>query len=57
MPGGFKGTVFKKNRMGVCILAFDKQFNILIFWHRLKKLLSAYMGWIKPKNHLKLLSL
>ncbi len=34
--------------MGGCILAFDKLLNIFIFWDRLKKLLSAYMGWIKP---------
>ncbi len=93
MPGGFKGTAFRKNRMGGYMLAYYGQFKNYIFWLSLKqKLLYAhtetalngeispesvyisvknntnfkknlvsfylnYMGQIKLKNHLTLLSL
>jgi hypothetical protein len=43
MPGEFKGTVFRKNRMGGYMLALGGQFPIFIFWLSLnQKLLYAY---------------
>jgi hypothetical protein len=37
MPGGFKGTAFRKNLMGGYILAWYGQFKNLIFWLSLKQ--------------------
>jgi hypothetical protein len=43
MPGGFKGTAFRKNQMVGYILAQDEQFKNKIFWLSLKqKLLYAH---------------
>jgi hypothetical protein len=43
MPGGFKGTAFRKNRMWGYILAKDEQFKNKNFWLSLKqKLLYAH---------------
>ncbi len=39
----FEGTVFRKNRLGDCILAYEEQLAIFKVFVILKKLLTAYM--------------